>query len=72
MPQMWTKKGAQSLIQGTSLKHGTNQIKATKVNKVKTPFCFPPRLRLQKSLLQFISLWKQLFTAAHGKYLASE
>lgn len=46
--------------------------KATKDNKAKTLPCFPPHLQLQKSLLQFISLWKELFTAAHGKYLASK
>lgn len=46
--------------------------KASKDNKLKTPFCFPPHLQLLKLLLQFISLWKQLFTAAHGKYLASK
>lgn len=46
--------------------------KASKDNKLKTPFCFLPHLQLQKFLLQFISLWKQLFTAAHGKYLASK
>lgn len=46
--------------------------KASKDNKLKTPFCFPPHLQSLKLLLQFISLWKQLFTAAHGKYLASK